>query len=183
MKKSYQASHSRLLKTEGILTLILGSCAILFPTLFALGLELLLGGLFLVGGLITVFRAARLREVEGNLPSLLFGLVAAGVGVWLLSSPVMGVVTLTLMLAIVFFVQGVAEITTALQHRKWPTWGWALISGIASWAIAAFLFLGLPGTAAWAIGLLVGINLIFTGAWLLALGSAVSKSAEPLQQA
>jgi uncharacterized membrane protein HdeD (DUF308 family) len=58
-----------------------------------------------------------------------------------------------------------------------------LISGIAAWAIAAFLFLGLPGTAAWAIGLLVGINLIFTGAWLLALGSAVSKSAEPLQQA
>lgn len=171
---SYLKQHSGVLKTEGILMLVLGFLGILLPQIFTFGIELLIGVLLLVGGILAVVRGFRLRGVPGTALSITVGVLSILVGIALLAFPMSGAITLTLLVGILFLIQGAAEVAAALQHREWTAWGWMLASGIASLLIALFLIVGLPGIAAWAIGMLVGINLIFTGSWLLMLGSAVN---------
>lgn len=170
----YLKQHSPALKTEGILMLVLGFLGILLPQLFTLGIELLIGVLLLVGGILAVIRGFRLRGVPGTALSIAVGVLSILVGIALLAFPMTGAITLTLMVGLLFLIQGAAEVAAALQHREWTAWGWMMASGVASLVIALLLIFGLPGTATWAIGLLVGINLIFTGSWLLMLGSAIN---------
>ncbi|MEX2606995.1 MAG: DUF308 domain-containing protein [Kiritimatiellia bacterium] len=172
----YLTQHSRTLKIEGLVSIGLGILAIIIPTLFAIAIELLLGVLLLVGGVGTAIRSFHLKGFPGSSLSLFGGVLSALVGFLFLVRPMEGVVTLTLLLSILFFIQGGIEITMGLQHRQWTRWGWMLVSGLASIVIAGILFFGLPETAAWGIGLLVGIHLLFTGSWLWHLGREIQNT-------
>jgi len=79
------------------------------------------------------------------------------------------VLSLTLLLVVLFIVEGVAQIVLALEHRRLAlaSWGWMLASGIADLLLVAIIISGWPGTAAWALGLIVGVNLITTGVALI----------------
>jgi len=182
---TYLKQHSRILKIEGGLLVALGLLAIVVPRMFTFGIELLIGIVLLVTGLLSAVRAIRLQGLPGTGMALMYGILAALVGILLLANPLSGAITLTLLLGLLFLVQGASETATALQHREWPSWVWILLSGIASLVIGLVLLLGLPGTAAWAVGLLVGINLLFTGSWLFLLGRAVGDeiAEEPLDTA
>ena len=164
------------MKLEGLASIVLGVLAILIPTLFAIAIEILLGVLLLLGGGGMVFRSFQLRGFPGSAISFAGGILSAIVGFLFLISPMEGVVTLTLLLAVLFFIQGLIEIAMGLQHRQWTRWGWMLISGVASIVIAGILFFGLPETAAWGLGVLVGIHLLFTGSWLWLLGREIQKT-------
>lgn len=174
----YIKEHSRPLKIQGIIMLMLGIVAIIVPGLFTLAIELLIGILLLVGGLMSIYGAFKLKGLPTSTISMLTGILSAIVGALLLVYPMQGVIALTILLGVLFLFKGVAEIVTAFQHRHWVGWGWILASGIASILIALVLLLALPESAVWGIGLLVGINLLFTGTWLLMLGSAISKGLE-----
>ncbi|AWL13365.1 hypothetical protein HMF8227_02917 [Saliniradius amylolyticus] len=169
----YFQSYSRTLKTEGIVMLLLGILAIVLPQAFTLGIELLVGALFLIGGALSVVRGFQLKGLSGRSVTIVMGILTAMVGLVLLAFPTSGTITLTLLVGALFLIQGVAEVVAALQHKRWRTWGWILISGIASLIIGILLISGLPGTASWAIGLLIGINLLFTGVWLLTFAKAL----------
>ena len=95
------------------------------------------------------------------------------VGVLLVANPLRGILALTLLLAIFFLLEGIAEIAMALKFRGIPTWGLLLFSGLVTLVLAAIIFLGWPSTAAWVIGLLVGINMIFFGFSLVSIAAAV----------
>lgn len=172
----YLSQHSRTLKTEGLVTLGLGFVALLIPTFFTIAIEILLGILLLLGGFGTAFRAFQCKGFPGSAISLFGGVLSAIIGFLFLVRPLEGVVTLTLLLAILFFVQGCIEILMALKHRQWKRWVWMLWSGLASILIAGILLSGLPETAAWGIGVLAGIHLLFTGTWLWQLGNEIQKT-------
>lgn len=174
----YLHKHSRALKNEGLASLGLGVLAIIIPALFAIAIEILLGALLLLGGLGTAFRAFQLKGFPGSAISLFGGVLSAIVGFLFLIRPLEGVVTLTLLLAILFFIQGIIEITMALQHRQWTRWVWMLWSGLASIVVAGILLFGLPETATWGLGVLVGIHLLFTGSWLWVLGNEIENSTQ-----
>jgi len=176
--KMYIRENSRTLKIEGIVLLILGVLAIILPTLFTLGIEVLIGILLVVGGAVSIYRSYTLKGLPGSTMSLGMGILSVIVGVLFLGYPLHGMVALTVMLGVLFLIKGVAEISIALQHRHWVAWGWILFSGFVSILIALVLLLALPQTATWALGLLVGINMLFSGVWLLMLGSAIGKGVE-----
>lgn len=176
--KMYIRENSRTLKIEGIILLILGMLAIILPTFFTLGIEVLIGILLLVGGAVSIYRSYTLKGLPGSTASLGMGILSVIVGVLFLGYPLHGMVALTVMLGVLFLIKGVAEISIALQHRHWIAWGWILFSGFVSILIALILLLALPQTATWALGLLVGINMLFSGVWLLMLGSAIGKGVE-----
>jgi uncharacterized membrane protein HdeD (DUF308 family) len=94
---------------------------------------------------------------------LLAGVLYGLVGLILLAFPLRGVLTLTLLLAILFMVAGSFKIALALYINPLPSWGWLLFSGVISAFLGILIWTGLPGTAKWAIGLLVGIELLFNG--------------------
>lgn len=154
---------------EGILFVILGTLAIILPGMSTLGVELLIGWLFLFGGIIQGVRAFKAYEQRGFWPSLLGSVVSIIVGVLLLLYPLTGILTLTLLLIVFFLLEGIAKIAFSLQMRPAARWGWLFFSGVLALLMAAIIWSGWPLTAAWVIGLLVGINMLFFGFSLITL--------------
>ncbi len=76
--------------------------------------------------------------------------------------------TLTGVRLVYFLVDGIFVIVTGIRRKDEAGWGWMIVSGIASIALAAILWSQWPISGAYAIGMLVGIRLIFTG-WLVAM--------------
>ena len=154
----------------GVVWMALGALAIIVPLGAALAFELLLGGIFAIGGVVQIAQAFRLRNWKGYGMNMLGGSLALALGVLLLVYPFQGVLTLTLFLGAFFIVSGVLQVISALQHRELRNWGWILASGILGMVIGALILTGWPSTAVWAIGILVGIELIVTGWSLLIIG-------------
>lgn len=102
-------------------------------------------------------------------------------GLILLWWPLSGAITMTLLLAIFFLIEGIASILYARDHKRELSarWSWMLISGIIDLLLAAFIFVGLPVTAVWAVGLLVGINMIFGGCALAGIALRAREVAPP----
>ena len=162
--------HRKFFIFEGILFIILGFLAIVLPGAMTLGVELFLGWLLLLGGIIQGVRAFSAYRVPGFFASLFGALVSVIVGVLLLVYPLSGILTLTLLLTLFFFIEGIAKIIFAFSMKPNTNWGTLLISGILSLALAFIIWSGWPGTAIWAIGLLVGINMLFSGCAMTYLG-------------
>jgi uncharacterized membrane protein HdeD (DUF308 family) len=110
--------------------------------------------------------------------SLISAVLAVGAGIILLTRPVQGTLTLTIVVGAYFLAEGVATIMYALEHRRELSerWSWLLVAGLMDILIAAVIISGLPGSALWAIGLLVGINMVFGGATLIGMALAARNS-------
>lgn len=164
-------AHWRLFLAEGVALAILGLLAIVLPPIATFAVEVVIGWLLLVSGVIGLISTFSMRLAPGFWWSLLSAAVAIAAGVVLLGWPVSGAVSLTLVLAIFLAVEGFVSVMYAFEHRRGDSgrWGWMLASGVIDVILAWIIFAGLPATAAWAIGLLVGINLAFGGAALMAM--------------
>src|SRR5262245_16330967 len=163
--------HWVLFWIEGIVLLVLGILAILFPPPATLFFTLVLGWLFLISGIMGLITTFWARHAPGFWWSLLSAVLAILAGGALLARPIIGVVSLTLLLIAFFIIEGVLSIMYSLEHKKELSgrWGWMLASGIIDLILAAIILGGLPETATWAIGLLVGINMLFGGSALIAM--------------
>jgi uncharacterized membrane protein HdeD (DUF308 family) len=163
--------HWVLFLVEGIILVILGLAAILIPPVATLAVEILVGWLFLISGIVGLITTLRMREAPGFWWSLVSAVLGIAAGIVLLLWPLSGLLSVTLVLIVFFVIEGVASIMFALEHKRERSgrWGWMLASGIIDLILAAIIVAGLPETAAWAIGLLVGINMLFGGSALIAM--------------
>ena len=90
----------------------------------------------------------------------------------MLAWPILGAVSLTLLLIVFFTIEGVASIMYAIEHKRELTGTLDLDVGERhrrSCVLAFIVVTGIPGTAAWALGLLVGINMLFGGTSMIAM--------------
>jgi uncharacterized membrane protein HdeD (DUF308 family) len=147
----------------GIALIIVGFAAIVFPLLSTIAAKIMLGWLFLIGGVLLIIHAFSAQGWRGFLWSLLIGILYLVAGGYLAFFPLTGLLTLALLLVILFAAEGIFEIIMAFRVRPHEGWGFLLLSGIAALAVAVLIALDLPGSATWALGLLVGINLLFSG--------------------
>ncbi len=168
--------HKGFLLFEGILFMIFGILAIIIPAAATLTIELVIGWLILFSGILQFIMSFRKGKPLGIALSLLSSILSVVVGILLLRFPLTGVLTLTVLLAVFFIIEGVLEIALGLHFKEVKNWFWFLVSGITAIFIAVIIWSGWPGTAAWALGLLVGINLIFFGASLISISAALPKS-------
>ena len=159
---------------QGIIMMVLGAAAIVWPQISTLAVDLYVGWMFLFSGLtglVTMFIAS---SGAPFLWSLLTAALSLFVGVLLLWHPAEGAVSLTLVLIAFFIVEGIFQIAATIQHRTaFPdSWGWLLMSGIADLVLAAMMIWGWPSTAVWALGLIVGLNLITSGFAIVMVATA-----------
>ena len=173
--------HWRAFLIEGIVLLILGLFAIVIPNVATLAVEVFIGWVLLLSGVVGLITTFRMRSAPGFGWSLLSAGIAIAAGVILLAWPLSGVLSLTLILTAFLTIEGVASIMMALTHRRGFSARWALllVSGLVDLVLAALIFLGLPATAAWAIGLLVGINMVFGGSALISMALQARSLAPP----
>jgi uncharacterized membrane protein HdeD (DUF308 family) len=164
-------AHWRLFLTEGIVLFVLGILAIVVPPIATIAVEVLVGWLLLMSGIVGLIATLRMRSAPGFWWSLLSAVLGIVAGIVLLRWPLSGALSLTLILTVFLTLEGVISILYALEHKRELSGRWAmmLFSGVIDLFLAGIIFAGLPGTAAWAIGLLIGINLVFGGSALIAM--------------
>lgn len=171
---SIVTQHWKLFLAEGILLVLLGIGAIIVPPIAGLAITLLLGWLFLIGGIFGLIVTFWAREMPGFWWSLFSAALSVLAGLILIARPVEGLLTLTVVLTAFFVLEGIASIMFALDHKRELSgrWGWMVAAGVFDLLIAGLIFAALPGSALWAIGLLVGINMVFGGSSLIGMALA-----------
>lgn len=156
----------------GIVFVLAGVAAITFPLLSTIATKIVLGWIFLAGGVLMILHAFSASGWRGFLLGLLIGILYVVAGGWLAFFPFTGIITLTILLAALFLAEGVLEAIMAFRVRPHEGWVWLLLSGLVAVAVGVMIAMGLPSSATWAIGLLTGINLLMTGASFIALALA-----------
>jgi uncharacterized membrane protein HdeD (DUF308 family) len=170
------SKFKHLFLAEGIIFLILGILAVAAPFIFTIAFELMIGWLFVIGGIVLGYRAFTAKATPGFAFALVSSILYVIVGLLLLFYPLKGVLTLTFLLALFYFLEGVAQIVYATFIKEVANWGWLLVSGVLAILISFIIWSGWPSTAFWVLGLLVGINLIFYGVSRIFLATSLSKS-------
>jgi len=162
----------------GVVLIALGVFAIAAPNVATLAVELVVGWLLTFGGL---FGIAAIITGGTSTPGFWWNLLTSFVfllaGVALLTRPMSGIVTLTIILAAYLLAGGVARIMMAFNLRASipGAWVWILISGLVDIVLALMIVSGMPGTAGWVLGLLVGINLLMAGIALVIASFGIRK--------
>ena len=170
-------AHWKLFLFQGVVMIILGVLAIAAPAVATIAVDIYVGWLFLLSGIVGLVAIFSAKNIPAFLWSLLTAALSAAVGVLLVWKPVEGALSLTLLLTAFFIVEGVFQIVTSVAYREVMrgTWGWMLVSGIADLVLAAIIIMGWPTTAVWALGLIVGINLITSG-WAIVMAALAGRS-------
>lgn len=147
----------------GILLMLLGVGAIASPLATSFGVELFLGWLFIMGGIFQLVYAFQTRGAGPFFLRLILSLLYGGAGFLLLRNPIAGVLSVTLLVGIFFFTDGVLRIIMAFQIKMMSTRAWVLLNGFVTLVLGILIWSQWPFDAAWVLGLLVGIGLLTSG--------------------
>jgi uncharacterized membrane protein HdeD (DUF308 family) len=153
----------------GLISIVGGIIALFNPLAASMAAERLAGWIFLIVGLLQIFSAFRERGWAASIWAGLIGLLGVVVGVSLLQNPLAGVVSLTVLVAILFLIVGISKIIMAMQIRGARFFWLVMLSGIISIVLAVMIFANIPVAAATVLGILLAIELISNGASLIAL--------------
>lgn len=159
----------------GIVLVVLGMAAVSLPFFSTWAIEIMLGWIFVFGGVAKLVDTFHSKKWGGFFLKFLSSLLYVAAGILLLVYPLQGVLTLTIVLAVVFIVEGVFKIVASLQLRPMTAWGWLLFSGIIALVLGLFIWAEWPSDAKWVIGIIVGINMLFGGWTLIMLALAAHK--------
>ena len=156
----------------GIALIVLGVICIIGDVTSTLATVLAFGWLLIIGAVIAVVQAFRVRTWSGFFLYLLSAVLRGFTGYLLIRYPTAGEFGLTMLLASFFIVGGTFRAIGA-GTLQFPRWGWAAFSGIISVALGVMLLMQLPTSSLWFIGFAIGIEFIFDGVSFIALGNAV----------
>lgn len=154
----------------GFLALVGGLAGFLNPFAATLTAELLVAGFALALGVMQIGLAV--RQMRNRWWNAFGGVLFILFALSLLLNPLAGLVSLTIFAASFFVASGAARIWLALRSRPAQGWGWMLLSGAVSIALAGVVFWNLPSAALTLLGLLLAIDLTMFGAALVAAALA-----------
>jgi uncharacterized membrane protein HdeD (DUF308 family) len=158
-------AHWKLFLFQGVAMLVLGCLAVAEPVLATVAVDIYIGWLLLISGMVGLIAMFSARDVPAFLWTLLTAALSVAVGVLLIWKPVEGAVSLTIVLTAFFVADGIFQIAASFAYREVmpSSWGWMLVSGICDLILAAIIVYSWPISAGWTLGLLVGISLITSG--------------------
>jgi len=161
---------------QGVLLIVAGILAIIYPVVSSAAVIILLGWLLVISGVVQGLSLIGARQVPHFWLQLISVILALLIGFLFLRDPAQGMATITLLLIVFFMIEGISKVVFALTIRPFPNWGWVLASGLVGIALALILWANLPVTALWLVGVLLGINLISVGAAIAYLAWQVRQS-------
>jgi uncharacterized membrane protein HdeD (DUF308 family) len=163
----------------GVSLICLGMLAVASPLVAAVAINTLIAWLIVLAGVVHLVVAFHSREAGSVIWRLLVGFAYVLFGVYLIARPALGVVTLTLLLASLFLVEGIFNIVLYFRAPAILRSSWFLLDGIVTLLLGAMIYMQWPSSSAWAIGTLVGVSLIFSGVTRGMVSLAVRKAAPP----
>jgi uncharacterized membrane protein HdeD (DUF308 family) len=161
----------------GVLLIVFGILAVGSPFLAAVAVNVVIAWLIILAGVVHVMLALHAHRAGRLIWKLLVGVAYLFFGVYLLMHPVVGVATLTLVIASLFLIEGILDIVLFLKMRSLRGSSWVLIDGIITLLLGLMIYLQWPSSSVWAIGILVGVSMIISGVTRVMLSLAVRKVA------
>ena len=161
----------------GVLTVIFGVMAIAAPMITGITVAVFVGFLLLFTGIMRIVYAFKSGQWGSGIWGTIIGLLGAVAGLLLIFRPMVGLLTLTLLLAIYFFVDGISEIIAAFKIKPDQGWGWVLFNGVIALLLGIMIWRQWPMSGSWAIGVLVGVHILITGWTMIVLGTGARRIA------
>jgi uncharacterized membrane protein HdeD (DUF308 family) len=164
----------------GVLLILFGAAAIASPFLAAVAVNVAVGWLIVLAGAVHLVLAFRVHGAGSMIWKLLVGIAYLCFGVYVVAHPVLGVVSLTLLLAALFVIEGILDVVLFVKMRPIHGSTWVLLDGIVSLLLGVMIYMQWPSSSAWAIGTLVGVSMIFSGVARVMMSFAVRKATNTL---
>ena len=158
-----------------ILMILAGLLAIVVPPSAGIAVLAVVAWLLMLSGAVHLVFAWHTRTAGGMIWELLLGVLYLFVGVYVFLHPVAGLASLTLLLAIYLFAEGVLELILGFRLRPTPGSGWLLFDGILTLVLGILIWRSWPSSTEWVIGTLVGISMLFSGTARLSLSLAARR--------
>src|SRR5271155_335332 len=160
-----------------VVFILLGMMAIIEPGVAGLAVTILVGWLLIFGGaahLVAAFSGGGAGRVIWQ---VLIGIVFIAGGIYYLMHPLLGLGTLTLILAVIILMAALFELIAFFASRGHAGSGWLLMNALITLFVGGLIWFHWPSSSVWAIGTLVGVNLLMTGFSRLMLGMAARRLA------
>lgn len=175
--------NRRTLMGVGIALVILGALALIFPGVSTLVTEQAIGWLFLFAAIVLLIVAFTYEGLGAKIAGVLLAIVSGALGLLLIFNPVTGVFALTFALTALFVVDALYRFSQAFAMRGERGWGWMLLGGLASAALAAAILLWLPASGRFALGIVVGVYFIAIGGSMIGVSAAYREEPAPADRA
>jgi len=166
----------RSLALRGVISLVFGILAALWPGITLLWLLIMFAAYALIQGVVSAVAAFQSRKTHHDWwLMLLWGVVGIGAGVTAFMLPDLTAVVLVLVIGATALASGIVDIAIAIRLRKTIHGeGFLILNGIISIAFGAFVFF-FPGAGALALVWMIAMYAIVSGLLLLALAWRAKK--------
>lgn len=169
--------HALWYLVQGVILLLAGILAVLYPVVSSVAVVTLLGWLLIVSGLAQAISLLGTRQAPHFWLQVISVALAVLIGLLFVTDTGQSLVALTLLLIVFFMIEGISKIVMALTIRPLPQWGWLFLSGLVGIVLSVLLWASMPVTALWLIGLMLGVQLISVGGALTWLAWQLRKAA------
>jgi len=139
--------------------------------------EIWIAAALVLGGVLQLAHGLKTTNWSGRIWQMLGGLVFIVGGVMMFVYPTIGLVSLTMIVAVTLVAQG---ITSLMVSGGFPDWGgrkWLVLSAVVSVVAGLLVLFDLPTSAGWTLGTIVGAVLLLQGVSLTLLGLEVRRTA------
>ena len=168
--------NSLLYLLQGILMVVTGLLALIYPSLASVAIVRLLGWLLIISGVLQGIGLIGAGEVPYFWMQLLSAVLAIVIGVLLLRHTDAGLLLFSVLFLIYFMIEGMVKTIFAFIIRPFPNWGWVLASGLLGIVIALYLWANLSTVSDWMLGVLLGVFLLVEGTALSSLAWRVRQA-------
>jgi uncharacterized membrane protein HdeD (DUF308 family) len=160
----------------GVTLALSGAFAVALPVYSTFAASAVLGAVLIVTGIVKMIQSLQVRQWRGFAWQELTGAVELIGGILIFFNPLKGAFAITLLIALVFLVQGIMQLGLAFRVRPQGGWSWLLVSGLVALAAGAALTLKLPYTRIYTPGTIAGIALLVAGGAYLAMALTIRRA-------
>lgn len=150
----------------GMLVSVTGVLAIISSFIAGIASVLVFGVLLFVSGLFEIGHAFRVWKSGPGLLYLLAGVLTAVVGALFAFRPLVGLASVTLLVAAYFFASGLFRSIVAAVDR-YPRWGYDVFGGVVALILGVIVIAQWPLSSVWLVGTLLGVEMLFRGTSLM----------------
>jgi uncharacterized membrane protein HdeD (DUF308 family) len=159
-----------------IVMIVLGVLAVVLPLQSSIAVSIVVSWLVVLAGIAYFASAFAGRNAAAFIWRLLIGAVYILCGGYTALHPGLALASLTIVLGVMFALEGMFELVMFFQFRGFSGSGWVLFDALVTLLLAYLIMRPWPSSSSWAIGLILGINLIFTGCTVLMYSLAARRA-------
>jgi len=146
-----------------VVMIVLGFLAILMPLATGIAVSVFVGWIIVFSGVAYMAYAFAAPGPGAFIWRMLVGIAYIVGGGYLAFNPGLTLESLTLVVATIFFFEGILQTVVFFRFRSLPGSGWILFDALLTFVLAYLIWRPWPSSSSWAIGTLLGINLIVSG--------------------